>query len=145
MYCTVCAKPNVEETVTGYLGLLGYIYYILLQNVMAAFFCCEILCLFASYNLALVDSSVFWIFVVILCSLTRNHPWLQQNNHGFNFVAKCGGDSLVSNEYVHPVDAEVKFYKYNFPVLFWECFESNTNHALLIFLTSNFNKCNVRF
>jgi len=33
-------------------------------------------------------------------------------DHGRNFVAKYEGDSLVWNEYVHPVDAEVKFYIY---------------------------------
>jgi len=37
----VCTKANVEETVhwsPQMLGLLGYRYYIILQNVMAAFF-----------------------------------------------------------------------------------------------------------
>ena len=32
------------------------------------------------------------------------------------------GDSLVWNQYYHPVDAEVKFYKYRFPILFLEVF-----------------------
>ena len=51
-------------------------------------------------------------------------------NHGRNFVAKCGG-SLVCNKYGHRVDGEVKFYKYKFPILFSEVFESNANHAFL--------------
>ena len=44
--------------------------------------------------------------------------------HGHNFVVKCGGDSLVWNQYSHRVDAEVNFYKCRFPILslevFWE-------------------------
>jgi len=35
-------------------------------------FCCEILCLYAAYNLAFVDSSVFWIFVVIVLLNTKS-------------------------------------------------------------------------
>jgi len=42
--------------------------------------------------------------------------------HGRNFVVKCGGDSLVQNQYSHRVDAEVAFYIYSFPVLFLEVF-----------------------
>ena len=32
---------------------------------------------------------------------------------------KIWGDSLVWNQDIHPVDAEVKFYKYRFPILFF--------------------------
>jgi len=42
--------------------------------------------------------------------------------HGRNFVAKCGGDSLVWNQYSDRVDAEVMFYIYSFPILFQEVF-----------------------
>ena len=42
--------------------------------------------------------------------------------HGRNFVAKCGGGTLVWIQYSHQVDAEVKFYIYTFPVLCLEVF-----------------------
>ena len=45
--------------------LLVYRYYTILQ-MSFLHFCCVILYLFATYNLALVNSSVFWIFVVIM-------------------------------------------------------------------------------
>jgi len=51
--------------------------------------------------------------------------------YGRNFVGKCGGVSVGWNQNVHPVDAEVKFYKYRFLILFSEVFENNTNHTLL--------------
>jgi len=34
------------------------------------------------------------------------------SSHGHNFLTKCGEDSLVWNQYINPVDAEVKFCKY---------------------------------
>ena len=62
----------------------------------------------------------------------RDTLLMQQGEfHGRNFVVKYRVDSLVWNQCRHQVDAEVKFYKIIFPLLFPECFESNTNHALL--------------
>ena len=40
------------------------------------------------------------------------------------------GNSLVWNQYIGWVDAEVMFYIYIFPILFLEVFWGNTNHAL---------------
>jgi len=34
------------------------------------------------------------------------------NTYGRNFLVKCGGGSLVWNQYSHRVDAEVMFYIY---------------------------------
>ena len=42
--------------------------------------------------------------------------------HERYFVVKCGGDSLVWNQYSHRVDAELAFYIYRFPILFLEVF-----------------------
>jgi len=42
--------------------------------------------------------------------------------HGRNFVVKCGGDTLVGNQYSHQVYAEVTFYIYRFPILFLDVF-----------------------
>jgi len=44
------------------------------------------------------------------------------SQHGRNFVVKCGGDSLVWNQYILRIDAEVTFYTYRFPILFLEVF-----------------------
>jgi len=40
------------------------------------------------------------------------------HTHGRNFVVKCGGDSLMENQYICRADAAVKFYKYTYPILF---------------------------
>ena len=70
--------------------------------------------------------------------------------HGRNFVAKGGGDSLVWNQYIHPGDADVKFYQYRFPILllevFWKQRQSrfalSFKHQILIGLTSDLNRWN---
>jgi len=50
-------------------------------------------------------------FAVVNCS-----------DHERNFVVKCGGGSLMGNQYSHRVDAEVTFYMYRFSMLFLEVF-----------------------
>jgi len=40
-------------------------------------------------------------------------------HHGGNFVVKCGGDSLMWNQYSHRADAKVKFCECRFPILFF--------------------------
>jgi len=52
--------------------------------------------------------------MVRMCS-TFLEPWAQ-------FYCKRWGDSLGWNQHVHPVDAEVKFRKYNFPISLLEVF-----------------------
>ena len=48
------------------------------------------------------------------------------------FCCKMWEDSLVWKHHIHRVDAEVKFYEYRFPILFFfKCIENNTNQALL--------------
>ena len=43
---------------------------------------------------------------------------LYHSNSWTQFCCKMWWDSLVWNQYIHPIDAQVKFYKYRFPFLF---------------------------
>jgi len=65
--------------------------------------------------------------------------------HGRNFVAKYGEDSLVWNQYIHLVDAKVKFYKYRFPIFFFRGVLKATliTHCFIL-LTSTFNRFKVK-
>ena len=47
---------------------------------------------------------------------------------------------MVLNQYGHPVNAEMKLYKYRFPNLFFRgVSKATTNYAFSIRLTTNFN------
>jgi len=57
--------------------------------------------------------------------------------HGRNFVVKCWENSLVLNQYSHQVNAEVKFYKYRFPILFFRRVLRATLITLCYILTND--------
>jgi len=59
---------------------------------------------------------------MVKMSIRFHHAYYSYLVAGRNFVVKCGGDSLVGNQYGHRVDAEVTFYIYIFPILFLEVF-----------------------
>jgi len=52
-------------------------------------------------------------YILLLCTHCK---------YGRNFSVKCGGDSLVWNQYSHWVDAEVTFCIYRFQNFFLEVF-----------------------
>jgi len=55
-----------------------------------------------------------WFIFVNIYSLFEIQTWAQ-------FCCKMWGDSLVWNQYSHRVYAEVSFYIYWFPILFFRC------------------------
>jgi len=63
------------------------------------------------------------IFILHHCTLSRGGGgWVScfiivGYGHGRNCVVKCEGDSLVSNQDSHRVDAELTFYIYRFSIL----------------------------
>ena len=52
-----------------------------------------------------------WLVGIRLCRLRITEQY------GRNFVVKCEGDNLVSNQDSHRVDAELTFYIYRFSIL----------------------------
>jgi len=76
-------------------------------------------------------------------STTQFDVLFRMNKIVYTFCCKMWGGSLVWNQYIHPVDAEVKFCKYRFSILFFRGVLKATLIMLCFtLLTSNFTRWN---